>query len=64
MQDYYYRLMKQWAFTKNGKEYPQYGIGGLGYRSNYTLKTVSNMKVGDSISIHGYTLKRIEDRTV
>lgn len=60
--DYYQRLMHKWVFTKNGNTTRKYAIGGLGYRGEYTLKTVSEMKVGDSISIHGYTLKRIEDR--
>ena len=62
MQTYYWNLMKQWAFTKNGDEYPQYGIGGLGYRGESTLKEVAQMKVGDSIVKHGYILKRIADR--
>ena len=57
---YYWNLMKDWRFTKSGNEFPQYGIGGLGYRGEHTLKTVSRMNVGDSISLYNYTLKRIK----
>ena len=60
MQAFYQKEMEGRLFTKRGKEYPQYGIGGLGYRGEDTLKTVYRMEVGDSISIHGYTLKRIK----
>jgi hypothetical protein len=59
MIEYYIKLMKDWRFTKDGQEYPQFGIGGLRYRSGYTLKLVSKMSVGESINIHNYTLKRI-----
>lgn len=52
--------MKDWLFTKDDNEYPRYGIGGLGYRSEYTLKTVSQMEIGDEIKIHGYRLKRVK----
>jgi hypothetical protein len=51
--------MKDWRFTKDGQEYPQFGIGGLRYRSEYTLKLVLKMSVGESVNIHNYTLKRI-----
>ena len=59
MMEYYIKLMKDWRFSKNGQEYPQFGIGGLRYRSEYTLKLVYKMSVGESVKIHNYTLKRI-----
>lgn len=59
MTEYYIKLIKDWRFTKDNQEYPQFGIGGLRYRSEYTLKLVSKMSVGESVKIHNYTLKRI-----
>ena len=59
MIEYYIKLMKDWRFTKDGQEFPQFGIGGLRYRSEYTLKLVLKMSVGESVNIHNYTLKRI-----
>ena len=59
MIEYYIKLMKDWRFTKDSQEYPQFGIGGLRYRSEYTLKLVLKMSVGESVNIHNYTLKRI-----
>jgi len=58
----YYKQMQNWAFTKNGGEYPQYSIHGLRYRSEYTLKQVSQMKIGDTIVVNGSQIKRIKDR--
>jgi len=60
MVQFYQRQMEGRLFTKNGSEYPKYGIGGLGYRSEYTLKLVYAMEVGDKINIHGYTLERVK----
>ena len=50
MSSYYYDLMKDWGFTKHG-ETPTYYIGGLGYRSENTLRQVARMEIGDSIKI-------------
>ncbi len=58
--EYYYNLMKDWRFTKNRAEYPQFAIGGLHYRSDYTLKTVARMVVGETVVINGYALTRIK----
>ena len=60
MVQFYQKQLEGRLFTKNGNEYPKYGIGGLGYRSEYTLRLVYVMKVGDKISIHGYTLERVK----
>lgn len=57
---YYETIMKDWRFTKNHSEYPQYAIGGLRYSSEYTLKTVASMLVGEVVILHGYALKRIK----
>jgi hypothetical protein len=44
---YYETIMKDWLFTKNNSEYPKYAISGLRYSSEYILKTVANMVVGE-----------------
>jgi hypothetical protein len=58
---YYEKLMKDWLFTKNGNNDKKFAIGGLGYRSEYTLKSVSRLNVGDGWKHpNGYTLRRIQ----
>ncbi len=58
--EHYLELMKDWQFTKNGAEYPKYYIGGLHYRSEYTLSTVARMSVKETVIINGYALTRIK----
>lgn len=58
--EYYLNLMKDWQFTKNGAEYPRFYIGGLGYRADYTLKTVARMSVKETVVINGYALTRVK----
>lgn len=64
MESLYYSVyideMKDWLFTKNGADYPRYAIGGLHYSSDYSLKTCSQMKVGNVVMINGYALKRVK----
>ena len=57
---YYYKLMNDWLFIKDGNESHKYAIGGLRYRGNYTLKRVSEMEVGETILMYDYKLTRIK----
>jgi hypothetical protein len=56
----YQTLMKDWLFTKSNDKSKtrQFGIGGLGYRSEHSLREASKLEVGDSVKLNGYTLTR------
>ena len=57
---YYQTLMKDWLFTKSNQKHSttRYAIGGLGYRSEHSLREASRLEVGESVKLNGYILTR------
>lgn len=60
MVDYYYNKLNGRLFTKNSNEWPKYGIGGLRYRSEYSLKSLLNLEIGDLCVINGILITRVK----
>ena len=52
--------MKDWLFTKSNQKHSttRYAIGGLGYRSEHSLREASRLEVGESVKLNGYILTR------
>lgn len=59
MVEYYYRILEGRLFTKDGREYPKYGVGGLRYRSTYSIKELIKLEVGDKTTINGAVIQRV-----
>ena len=60
MTDFYYNKLNGRLFTKNGEEYPRYGVGGLRYRSEHSLKELLKLEVGDATAINGNIIRRVQ----
>ncbi|TXG82764.1 MAG: hypothetical protein E6R13_04480 [Spirochaetes bacterium] len=59
-QSYYINKLRGSEYTKNGNEYPRFGVGGLRYRSQTSLSKLDSLNVGESIEINGDTIKRVK----
>lgn len=57
---YYYRKLTGRLFTKNGSEYPKFGVGGLRYRSEYSLKKLFLLEIAESTVINNQTITRVQ----
>ena len=60
MREIYWKRLEGRLFTKDGKEYPRYGVGGLRYRSLYSLKKLLEMEIGDKAKINDITIQRVK----
>ena len=60
MVGYYWKILEGRLFTKDGKEYPKYGVGGLRYRSTYSLKELIKLEVGDKATINNSSIQRVK----
>lgn len=55
----YKQLMKGWIFEKTNSD-KLFDLVGLKLTAEYTLSCLSNMKVGESVVMTGYAIKRIK----
>ena len=60
MVNVYYKLLNGRLFTKDGNEYPRYGVGGLRYRSTYSLKQLLALELNDECTINNCKIKRVK----
>lgn len=56
----YYKQLEGRLFTKNGQEYPRYGVGGLRYRSTYSLKMLLSLEVNDKCVLNNSVIQRVK----
>ena len=59
-QDFYYKQLTNRLFSKNNQEYPKFGVGGLRYRSEHSLKTLLSLELGDSAVINNSIITRVQ----
>jgi predicted aldo/keto reductase-like oxidoreductase len=59
-QSYYYKKLEGKMFTKNGNEYPKFGVGGLRYRSEQSLKKLDSLEIGETIEINSDKITRVQ----
>lgn len=60
LSDFYYNKCNGRLFTKNGEEFPKFGVGGLRYRSENSLKILESLKIGDSAVINYHIITRVK----
>lgn len=60
MVNFYYEQLEGRLFTKNNEKFPKYGVGGLRYRSEDSLKALLSLEVGDSCVINNSKITRVQ----
>ena len=59
-QSYYINKLQGRLFTKNGNDFPKFGVGGLRYRSETSLSKLDSLALGESIEINGDKITRVQ----
>jgi hypothetical protein len=57
---YYTTKLQGRLYTKNGKNFPKFGVGGLHYRSQTSLSKLDSLEVGETIMINNDKITRVQ----